>query len=77
LLADDRSHGMAAEMRALGSFCYDELAEQYLVEHSALILALSPRLCDKFSAHPNVVLIRDGVDLTPFRRAVTGLSAAS
>lgn len=58
-----------SEMRALGSFCYDEVAEQYLVAHSRLVVTLSPRLREKFRAHPNVVLIRDGVDLAPFRVA--------
>lgn len=68
-----------SEMRALGSFCYDELAEQYLVAHSRLVITLSPRLREKFCAHPNAVLIRDGVDLAPFRVAQDpkGLNASS
>lgn len=56
-----------SEMRALGAYCYDDLAEQYLVQHADLIVTLSPRLTEKFSARQNVVMIRDGVDLTPFR----------
>lgn len=55
-----------SEMRALGTFCYDAIAEEYLADQSDLIVALSPRLCKKFPAHPNVTLIRDGVDLAPF-----------
>jgi glycosyltransferase involved in cell wall biosynthesis len=55
-----------SEMRALGSYCYDDLAEAYLAQHSDLIITLSPRLTAKFRAHKNVVMIRDGVDLTPF-----------
>jgi glycosyltransferase involved in cell wall biosynthesis len=54
-------------MRALGAYCYDDAAERYLAEQSDLIVTLSPRLCAKFSARENVTLIRDGVDLTPFR----------
>ncbi len=56
-----------SEMRALGAYCYDDLAETYLAEHAALVVTLSPRLCAKFRAHPNVTLVRDGVDLAPFR----------
>lgn len=56
-----------SEMRALGSYCYDDLAEQYLAQNSDLIVTLSPRLAQKFSAQKNVVMIRDGVDLTPFQ----------
>jgi glycosyltransferase involved in cell wall biosynthesis len=56
-----------SEMRALGSFCYDDLAEQYLAEQSDLIVTLSPRLTEKFRAQKNVQMIRDGVDLAPFR----------
>lgn len=60
-----------SEMRALGTFCYDEVAERYLAEHAELIVTLSPRLCEKFRGHRNVVLIRDGVDLAPFRGGST------
>ncbi|TAH50773.1 MAG: glycosyltransferase [Chloroflexota bacterium] len=56
-----------SEMRALGSYCYDELAENYLAQHSELIVTLSPRLREKFSKYKNVKLIRDGVDLAPFQ----------
>lgn len=56
-----------SEMRALGSYCYDDLAEDYLARHSDLIVTLSPRLTEKFRAHENVMMIRDGVDLTPFQ----------
>lgn len=55
-----------SEMRALGSYCYDDAAERYLAEQSDLIVTLSPRLTEKFRAHKNVAMIRDGVDLTPF-----------
>lgn len=58
-----------SEMRALGSYCYDELAEKYLADNAELVVTLSPRLCEKFRAHPRVVLIRDGIDLTPFRQS--------
>lgn len=58
-----------SEMRALGVYCYDDLAENYLVAQADLVVALSPRLRAKFAAHPNVVLIRDGLDLAPFRAA--------
>ncbi len=56
-----------SEMRALNVFCYDDVAENYLAENSDLIITLSPRLLEKFQVHKNVVLIRDGVDLAPFR----------
>jgi glycosyltransferase involved in cell wall biosynthesis len=56
-----------SEMRALGSYCYDDLAEDYLAQHSDLIITLSPRLTAKFRVHKSVVMIRDGVDLTPFQ----------
>lgn len=56
-----------SEMRALGAFCYDDLAETYLAQNADLIVTLSPRLQEKFRAYPNVTLIRDGVDLAPFR----------
>lgn len=56
-----------SEMRALGSYCYDDLAEQYLAQISDLIVTLSPRLTEKFRAQKNVTLIRDGVDLKPFQ----------
>lgn len=56
-----------SEMRALGSYCYDDLAEQYLAQQSDLIVTLSPRLTSKFRAQKNVAMIRDGVDLTPFQ----------
>lgn len=56
-----------SEMRALGSYCYDELADNYLAQHSELIVTLSPRLREKFSNYRNVTLIRDGVDPTPFQ----------
>ncbi len=55
-----------SEMRALGSYCYDDVAEQYLAEQSDLIVTLSPRLQQKFSEYAKGELIRDGVDLTPF-----------
>lgn len=58
-----------SEMRALGTFCYDDAAENYLAEQSDFIITLSPRLREKFSHYKNVTLIRDGVDLTPFRAA--------
>ncbi|MBI4673962.1 MAG: glycosyltransferase [Chloroflexi bacterium] len=61
-----------SEMRALGSYCYDDLAEQYLAQYSDLIVTLSPRLTEKFRAHKNAVMIRDGVDLTPFRAPPSG-----
>lgn len=56
-----------SEMRALGSYCYDDTAEQYLAQHADLIITLSPRLSQKFRAQKNVIMLRDGVDLTPFR----------
>lgn len=56
-----------SEMRALGTYCYDELAENYLASNSELIVTLSPRLRERFSRYKNVTLIRDGVDLAPFR----------
>lgn len=56
-----------SEMRALGSYCYDDTAEQYLAEQSDLIVTLSPRLREKFARYGDGVLIRDGVDLTPFQ----------
>ncbi len=56
-----------AEMRALNVFCYDDVAENYLAEHSDLIVTLSPRLREKFRAYRNVAMVRDGVDLAPFR----------
>lgn len=59
-----------SEMRALGSYCYDDLAEQYLAQQSELVVTLSPRLTAKFRAHKNVTQIRDGVDLTPFQNPV-------
>lgn len=58
-----------SEMRALGTYCYDEIAETYLAANSALVVTLSPRLYQKFRARKNTVLIRDGVDLAPFRQA--------
>ena len=58
-----------SEMRTLGTYCYDELAEDYLTTNVELIVTLSPRLREKFSGHKNVTLIRDGVDLTPFHSA--------
>ncbi len=58
-----------SEMRALGSYCYDDIAEQYLAQNADLIVTLSPRLAEKFSAQKNTLMLRDGVDLTPFRRA--------
>lgn len=60
-----------SQMRSLGSFCYDECAEDYLVQHADLVIALSPRLREKFQkrrADGSVILIRDGVDLAPFRQ---------
>lgn len=56
-----------SEMRPLKVFCYDALAENYLAANSDLVVTLSPRLREKFSSYKNVVLIRDGVDLAPFR----------
>lgn len=56
-----------SEMRALNVFCYDDVAETYLAENSDLIVTLSPRLREKFRSQKNVALIRDGVDLEPFR----------
>lgn len=56
-----------SEMRALGTFCYDDIAEEYLAQQADLIVTLSPRLCEKFRTQKNVVLIRDGVDLAPFQ----------
>lgn len=56
-------------MRALGTFCYDEMAENYLAEQSDLIITLSPRLRQKFARHKHTAFIRDGVDLQPFRTA--------
>ncbi len=56
-----------SEMRALGAYCYDDLAEQYLARHADLIVTLSPRLTEKFRAQKNVQMMRDGVDLTPFQ----------
>lgn len=56
-----------SEMRALGSYCYDDTAETYLAEQSDLIVTLSPRLHAKFAKYGNGALIRDGVDLAPFR----------
>lgn len=55
------------EMRALGSYCYDALAESYLAQNADLVVALSPRLSAKFRDARRVALIRDGVDLAPFR----------
>lgn len=61
-----------SEMRALGTFCYDDLVERYLTDHAELVVTLSPRLREKFWAQENVALIRDGVELAPFRRDVPG-----
>lgn len=58
-----------SEMRALGSYCYDDIAERYLAEQADLIVTLSPRLREKFARYGNGELIRDGVDLTPFRNS--------
>ncbi|MDL1895643.1 glycosyltransferase family 1 protein [Anaerolineae bacterium CFX7] len=66
-----------SEMRALGSYCYDDLAEQYLAQNAGLIVTLSPRLAEKFSAQKNVTLLRDGVDLAPFRRAPSDTAQTS
>jgi glycosyltransferase involved in cell wall biosynthesis len=58
-----------AEMRALGNYCFDATAERYLAQNADLVITLSPRLRQKFQSCPHVTLIRDGVDLTPFRRS--------
>lgn len=57
-----------SEMRALNVFCYDDLAENFLAENADAIVTLSPRLSEKFRAQANVTMIRDGVDLAPFRQ---------
>jgi hypothetical protein len=64
-----------SEMRALGTFCYDDLAENYLATNADLIIALSPRLREKFRGHAKVVLIRDGVELEAFRTSLKSASA--
>jgi hypothetical protein len=54
------------EMRALGVYCYDDAAEDYLARNADLLVTLSPRLTEKFQQCKNVVMIRDGIDRAPF-----------